>query len=60
MAEASAREARRAALCGRFAEAREHAKRAVELRPTRSGYQERRRSGLHPRLEHPLMLRGLT
>jgi predicted amidophosphoribosyltransferase len=43
MAEASAREARRAALSGRFADAQRFAKRAVELRPTRFDYQERRR-----------------
>lgn len=43
MAEASAREARRAALSGRFADAQAYAQRAVELRPGQPAYQERRR-----------------
>jgi predicted amidophosphoribosyltransferase len=43
MAEASAREARRSALCGRFVDAEHYAKRAVELRPSDPSYQERRR-----------------
>lgn len=43
MAEASAREARRAALTGRFADAELYARRAVELRPGEPSYQERRR-----------------
>lgn len=42
MAEASARQARRSALCGRFAEALRHAERAVELRPRNATYQNRR------------------
>jgi hypothetical protein len=42
MAEASAREARRAALSGRFADAQNHAQRAVELRPSDPSYQQRR------------------
>jgi predicted amidophosphoribosyltransferase len=43
MAEASAREARRAALSGRFVDAQRYAQRAVELRPSDAAYQERRR-----------------
>jgi hypothetical protein len=43
MAEASAREARRAALSGRFADAKRSAKRAVELRPASTVYQNRQR-----------------
>ncbi len=43
MAEASAREARRAALSGRFPDAQRFARRAVELRPNNTAYQERRR-----------------
>src|SRR5262249_40692740 len=43
MAEASAREAKRASLRGDFAAAEQYAKRAVELRPAWPAYQERRR-----------------
>jgi predicted amidophosphoribosyltransferase len=43
IAEASVRQAKRAALSGRFGEAQYFAKRAVDLRPTRPAYQERRR-----------------
>ena len=43
MAEASAREARRAALSGRFPDAQHYAQRAVELRPGNAAYQQRRR-----------------
>lgn len=42
MAEASARQARRAALWGRFAEARQCAARAIELRPHEARYQRQR------------------
>jgi predicted amidophosphoribosyltransferase len=43
MAEASAREAKRAALRGDFGSAEQYAKRALELRPGWPAYQERRR-----------------
>ncbi len=43
MAEASAREARRAALQGRFADAQNYARRAVELSPSDAAYQQRLR-----------------
>lgn len=43
MAEASARQARRCALSGRFPEADEWAAKAVKLRPASAAYQERRR-----------------